>query len=915
VDLSAFINDPNFMNVLLGVIANTIYSLLLGEKPIGKMAQHLKSKVFGDTRARDAVAKQMWGRLYQDVDLALKAKKYQETQDGEALIELGNHFRSLIEINEEIQTEFYEILAVFKEDRLVMLEFLEEANVLQLLQVKLTEEGLMQDEARNALLESINKGIEELIGIQRQGISVQSHIIDSRRIAATPITALRFELIERTRQNEIEEVKKRLKTSLISVNCLWVTGQPGSGKTIFAFLIARSISNDGCIYIPEGVESDVIKFTEHIKQSISDEYFQILMNSGIQAPNDLPHHRLIDIAIMAINQSDKLVIVESACEPNKDSIFPKLLESVQYSRGLKLILTTYSISSKLPANHIVYELPKLSFEDASKIMLHYRPDIDNQECQLIYSRFDGHALSIDSWAKSEESTMSGLPAETVARFQERWRHLPEEARRLFSALCNEPDLAIPYLLEERNIDTLLDSGLLSRYPCVQQNGVGFYVHQIARSACRDLLPPDTQLQATIELLDYIVREDQGVTWVGPRLIDYLLKAHQVDQAGSLLLVYGRDWLESSGLRTSQEFLMDIRLKFNWESRESFFCRYLQCLAYLFSGKYRKALAHFGLLRDDAGKVSPSCSLAMGFEIVECLRRLGELSCALAHFSKIYGILEKQNFGDDNFDTYFGGMSFFLTGHLFRHFGRFRDAYRAYNLSEKCFLRNITPNNRIEALHCAYSKSQCFFIPEPEINNNISYKRLIEDTKSHFLQGLFHLTQARFYAIRSEYDGAYSEIKKAKQAFRNFGSVVYYQRSCCFEALLGEAMSDYERTRRSLTEIPEGKEASTKISILTKTMRLLNASSNELLNSLSESAIKLLQNGNTLSLFSLLCLLKIRKLDYSSINGSFQVAKMNETAENQWCIHRDVYESLIEFEDSVVQEYGIEDFQSGIFLFD
>lgn len=755
-------------------------------------------------------------------------------------------------------------------------------------------------------------------------LEAKDNIRQTTRLATQPANPNNLVALD-TRLDEIVDVEKQLAASPVPVSCLWITGQPGCGKTFFAFKSAKHISGRDCVYIPEGAETDAIKFTECIRQTIPDEYLKTLTNNRIQSPNDLSENEFVEVGIMAINMSDRIVVVEAAHESTgaiDGPILQELLRSVQYSQNLKLILTTYSVSAKrIAANHLAYALPKLSYDDAHRIMLYFRGMLVDEQSGIVYSEFDGHALSIVSWAASGEPVDSGLPAQTVDRFRLIWSNLTKDSQELFAALCNEPGLARRYLLEDEATDILLSSGLLSRYPSVERNGIDFYIHQVAKDACQDLFSHEKQIQVTMELLEKVVDRNQELTWAGPRLTEYLLRTNQSDKAGRLLLTYGREWLESSGLRTTQEFLVNVQTRLNRGSRQSFFCRYLRCLAYLFSGKYHEAMTQLRLLAEE--DVPTCCVLATKFEIAECLRRLGDLVSAVRHFSEIYDILKSQDISKDKFESHFQGVSFFVSGHLFRHVGKFREAYEAYDMSEKCLLDdtdqhdkvNMTANNRVEALHCAYAKSQCFFVPEIQLNDNVSYEHLIEDTHSSFLQGLFHITQTRFYAVRGDYRAAELEIQKAKSAFRDFGSVMYYQRSCCFEALIADVLGDSEGVQLALNEIPAGKEASTKVAILKRTLSLVNGHGEDIPKSLSESVTELLQSGNTLAVFSLLCLLKEHQIDYPSVDIPFKITGMVKTAESKWELHTDIHESLEDFESSVMQEYNIDTIQPIIFLFD
>lgn len=719
-----------------------------------------------------------------------------------------------------------------------------------------------------------------------------------------------------TRQDEIRDICARLRSSSVPVSTLWITGAPGSGKTFLAFQLASRLAREGSfIYIPEGAESDMLAFTDCVRESIPNEFFNALMAGGISTQKELGFADLLATALRAARMSGRIVIVEAARDRGSfgdESVLRRLLGTFEYSRTLRLILTAYSVYSHPPETHLVYSIPNLSLEDAVTIMRSSRPELGLAECESLHRRFAGHALSIAAWAATRESVDSGLPLKTVDRFKSLWQSLSAEARHLFAALCNEADLALPELIDGQGVEELLSVGLLSRYPSVRSNGVAFYIHQIAKEACGLLLPHKERQEATTSLLWRALAAE--VPWVGPRLIDYLLNAQEFDAASDLVVGYGRDWLESSSLRTSRRFVLSVRLGLATDTEGGVFGRYLEALTYLYTGMYEDALHRFSLLVRDAYQISATCGLGIDFEIIECLRRMGQLTQAVPRFSDACIALQDQIAATSDLEKYFQGLSHFLEGHLLRHVGRHGEAFEAYDVSEKCFLRSVSPTCRIEALHCAYAKARCITTAQFESDAPVIYDHILADTRSSFLRGLCHFVRARLLATRREHSRAAAEIESAERAFRDFGSVIYYQRSCCFDAILGEVTGDEDRTRSALLNIPDGREASPKVLILKQVLQLAEITS-DLCERLSTSLARLLADGNTPTVYALLCLLRMKDVDYGDIRGTYQIARIHKTEHDAWELSTRTCRSIQEVEREVSREVNVEDLCTGAFMYD
>lgn len=722
------------------------------------------------------------------------------------------------------------------------------------------------------------------------------------------------------REKEIYELSVLLKNAMNNYSCLWITGQPGIGKTYFAFQIMQTLYNDRrYVYIPDGAESDETKFIETIKESLPDEFFEALMKNSFDP---------LMAAIMAFKDSNVVMIVESANDPElineRQNIIGTLIDSVDRERNIRLIFTAYSAEKKKRNNHLSFNLLELSLSDTKKIVESYHKNVTKQICEQIYNRYEGHTLSIFSWAKTltndvDNFSIGDIPLETVELYKKIWERTPSEGKKIFILLCHEPDLAIISLHDKQDIDILLKNGLLSCYPNTKTNGVLYYIHQIPRKVCLEDTPYAAILTALICKLSNINYEDASLSHnpINLRLTKYLLKNGELNKASNIILQKGRDWLESCGLRTTHDFIINAKLKYKSETTEATFCHYLEGLSYLFNGEYLKAKVHYESKLNTVYDLDSLKAeyLVNVFEIIECLRRSREFPKAIQLFSENYKLLRNYKLNNDLLESYYIGVSYFIAGNLFRHFSNYSNAYISYSKAEQCFQKSLSSNDRIELLHCLYAKSQCFLNSDQSKYDLVSFDSLIEDTNSLFVKGLFCLTKARYKVLNNELETADDDIVNAQECFKKFGSIIYYQRSCCLEALLYMLKGEIEAALKAIHKTSLKHKSSPKVIILENTIyRMLNKDLTD--HFIEDSVRKLLDYGDSISALSLsaLCNAHGTTLNNVKTDKLKQLYLFSDQNDN-WSLKEKQYDSLYQFSEEMAVQYNIDNHKSFIILYD
>jgi hypothetical protein len=716
---------------------------------------------------------------------------------------------------------------------------------------------------------------------------VVEHPLSTREIAPVDL-----------RDSELTLALRTIDARPLPVECLWITGEPGAGKTCFAFRIAKSLApGKSVFYLPRGTESSAESLAQLIQRELPEPWFRMLNENGITSLSRLASDDLLAFSVRALERSGQTVIIEAGETflEGRDATLVELVRGL--SRGNnrpRVIVTSYTCPTPLGSTHEEVPLGGLTFQDAATLIRSYCDATEN-ECRVVYERFEGHALSIASWAvgRARLGVGSGdaeLPLAAATRFQERFATLTEPERDLFCALCDYPELAIPGLLPPKDLRGLLHAGLLNRYPAVSPSGTAFYVHRLVREACYNLQPVQRRTSAGLTLLTRAIQH--GIESTHLRLINAMFAADRDSEAIELVFTKGRGLLEAVGFKNLRSTLQITRVRCQAGTKEAMWARYLDGLSLLFDGQYQTARQRFERLVSEAGQIDRRCADAIKAEVLECDRRLGELSRAVSRFRELYERWSTEETGDA-FSTYFVGVTGFLLAHSLRALGQHRVAYTLYDQAEQCFEKFGRESDRVEAMHCVYAKSVCILPDAIDRDGGRRYSELAAQTDSFFLRGLLHLAQARQLALREEYSDGLRELLLAKKAFSATTSVVYYQRACCAEALLRSATRDFEGALAAVHPISPERAATAAVGIVIRVVTAASARDSEgAMAILQERIPELLQRGNLATVFSLLKLLEMSgNLKISA--RTFQVPVLELSEPGQWEIRLRSFSSLTE----------------------
>jgi hypothetical protein len=697
----------------------------------------------------------------------------------------------------------------------------------------------------------------------------------------------------------------------LPADCVWITGQPGVGKTCFAFRIAKRLAQGKSVfYLPRGTENSPEAFVQLVQRELPEEWFRILNAYGITSLGSLSPAVLLAHSVRAVERSGQIVIVEAGeafLEQGRDTVLAGLIAGLsRFGNRPRVVVTSYTCPNPLDATQAEVPLSGLTLEDTERLIRSYC-DATDAECRRVHDRFDSHALSVSSWAAARahsgmDSAEAELPSATALLYQRQWATLGESARGLFCALCDYPELAIPGLLPPQDLGALLQMGLLNRYPAVRSSGTAFYIHRLVREACYKLHPAQKRTDAGLTLLKTAILHGAEATHL--RLIKAMFVANRDSEAIDLLFTKGRGLLEAVGFKNIRGALQTMRVRCQAGTKAAFWAKYLDGLSLLFDGQYETARRHFESLVSEAGTLHPRCAEAMRAEVLECDRRLGEITRVVSQFADLYQCWPAGDTGEE-FSTYFAGVTGFLLGHSLKTFGQHRIAYSAYDRAEQCFEKFGTEADRVEALHCVYAKSVCMLPEAIERDDGDRYADLAAQTKSYFLRGLLYLAQARHLALRHEYPHSLRELLLAKSAFSSTTSVVYYQRACCAEAMLRSAAGDFTGAVAAISSLSPERAATPAIGAVISVARAASLGEPEkALTIIAERVPQLLQRGNLATVFSLLRFQELWSGPLPKQKGAFEVPVFESTAGGKWEVRLRAFSSLGELAQGLRELLGL-----------
>jgi tetratricopeptide (TPR) repeat protein len=410
-----------------------------------------------------------------------------------------------------------------------------------------------------------------------------------------------------------------------------------------------------------------------------------------------------------------------------------------------------------------------------------------------------------------------------------------------------------------------------------------------REACYTLNSVDRRIDSGLSLLRAAIQHGAEENCL--RLIKALFAANRDSMATELLFARGRGLIEAVGFKNVRTALQVMRLRSRAGTRAAYWAKYLDGLSLLFDGQYQSARRHFEALVPEAAAIDPRCANAMRAEVLECDRRLGEITSVVCRFGQLYESWAAEEPGE-YFETHFTGVTGFLLGHSLKAFGQHKIAFAAYDRAEQLFERFGTEADRVEALHCVYAKSVCMLPEAVDRDDGRRYAELAAQTESYFLRGLLHLAQARHLALRHEYEESLREILLAKSAFTSTTSVVYYQRACCAEAMLRSASGDFKGAVASVALIPPERAATAAVGTVVRVANAVNLKDpEEALKIVAERAPQLLQRGNLATVLSLLRVLEMMAGPLPNDGGTFGVPVLESSLGGKWEVNIRIFLSL------------------------
>lgn len=699
------------------------------------------------------------------------------------------------------------------------------------------------------------------------------------------------------RNSEIADLCSQIRNSPMPDNSIRIFGPPGLGKTWFAFHLVDELARGSrVLYIPRGVESDIGCITEMLQNKLATKWRKVLEESGHSTPDDLEENEFYEKAAEAFCANGTPIIIEAGeiFKPNDNSFVNLLVNKAKNTNnGSMVILTAYASMSDEQKFDIQHELKPLSFRDSILLIKHFS-DTTIDICKTVHERFKGHTLSIASWAKNhsicdlDESGIGiALPEDTRILFQNIWKRLSPNARKLWSGIMDEPTLAYDEVIRSPELEELINTGMLNYYPHDQVSKTQVYVHLLAEESCKELLPKADREVARLELLQKAV--DEGNCDAELKLVS-LLVSKDKKEAAKILLESGREWLEVAGLRNARKVLSNISMHFDAGSNAYAYCKYLEAISLLFSGHYDDALLQFQSILKWADDVSEEFALAIKAETMECFRRIGEVDKMLQYFTDIYSRCISFNDLSGVMANHFVGVVNFLCGHLLRTFGLHRYAYEAYDRAERSFATSYTRNNLAERAHCLYAKSKCLYGSYQATNGGLGFGDIVIGRRSSFLYGLACLVQCKNHVLAEQYDAALTKAAAAKDAFEQFASIAYYQRACCFEAIVNILAGNKRVAENSISEIRNP--ITFGITVVSTVIRNLCQGNVIDESDLSEKCTTLLSAGHYGTVFTLLKLLETQLLMPVPGRGEFVVSTLRNN-NGKWLIEKQSYSLLSE----------------------
>lgn len=582
-----------------------------------------------------------------------------------------------------------------------------------------------------------------------------------------------FYKFDEIRMRDIEIVKRIVEHP--HINALVISGVPGIGKTFFSRKIIEYFPKEKIIHVQAGSEENATALASAILASGLRQLMNLVLAKGFNAIEDLSSDELADLISQVISDFDVLLVVEKLQLNSFDvfSLWSRILSNVK--RGsIKFIINSYAPLDGLESTE-QYAIGRLGIEDSIRLLLRYDENIDLTDAVRICNELKGHPFSLVSWVKST-NRQGGLPRETREMFVKIYDKISRENQQLILSICKEPRLLD--VLKYEDLNRLYMAGLLSKYESGEVSQT-FYLHDIVRDSLQSK-STDLEEERYITYLNYA--QVKGFQWSGPAKVRELFKTKKTGDAETLFLEGGRAWIETLGLREGQGFISSVKLNVKSDTISYLICKYLEGLILLFSGGYNEAKGTFSwMLKEYSTNISEHLRVALQAEIIECERRLGEAGGEIGNFNALLASLNRLKFAQDDggLNTHFLGVGYFLAGHYFRHFAEYQKAIHFYECAEKEFLKKNTLGDQIEALHCAYVKTQC------TRNYHLQTSEVYEGD-SLFINGLISSIYFKNNCFKKDYTTAKYHVERAKDFFSKFNSPVYYRRTLALEALMNVA---------------------------------------------------------------------------------------------------------------------------------